>query len=102
MKRADLVSTISEKTGIPKVDVLLTIETMIKTIKQQLIDGENVGFRGFGTFYPKMREAKVGRNIKKNIAIDIPKHFIPAFRPNKEFSNEVKLKCKSYKGKINE
>ena len=32
----------------------------------------------------------MGRNIKKNIAVDIPEHFIPAFKPAKEFVQEVK------------
>jgi DNA-binding protein HU-beta len=32
----------------------------------------------------------VGRNIKKNVAVDIPEHFIPAFKPAKEFIQSVK------------
>jgi DNA-binding protein HU-beta len=29
-------------------------------------------------------------NIKKNIAVQIPEHFIPAFKPAKEFMLEIK------------
>ena len=39
MRKADLISAISEKTGIPKVDVIFTLETMFKEIKQSLIAG---------------------------------------------------------------
>ncbi len=90
MRKADLINRISEKTGIPKVDVLVALETMFKEVKDTLSDGENIYIRGFGSFITKKRAAKVGRNIKKNIAVDIPEHFIPAFKPAKEFVQEVK------------
>ncbi len=90
MRKSDLINNISDKTGIPKVDVLVTLETMLKEIKQNLARGENIYIRGFGSFITKKRAAKIGRNIKKNVAVEIPEHFIPAFKPSKEFINEVK------------
>jgi len=90
MRKADLVNQISEKTGIPKVDVLVTLETMFKEVKDTLSAGENIYIRGFGSFITKKRAAKIGRNIKKNIAVHIPEHYIPAFKPAKEFVAEVK------------
>jgi DNA-binding protein HU-beta len=86
MRKADLVNQISEKTGIPKVDVLVTLETMFKEIKESLSKGENIYIRGFGSFITKKRAAKIGRNI----AVHIPEHFIPAFKPAKEFVTEIK------------
>jgi DNA-binding protein HU-beta len=90
MRKADLINNISDKTGIPKVDVLVTLETMFKEIKKTLSSGENLYVRGFGSFIIKKRAAKIGRNIKKNVAVEIPEHFIPAFKPSKEFMKEVK------------
>ncbi len=90
MRKSDLINNISEKTGIPKVDVLVTVETLLKEIKENISKGENIYIRGFGSFITKKRAAKIGRNIKKNIAVNIPEHFIPAFKPSKEFVNEVK------------
>ncbi|MEP7128956.1 MAG: HU family DNA-binding protein, partial [Chitinophagales bacterium] len=45
---------------------------------------------GFGSFIVKKRRQKIGRNIKKNEAIIIPEHFIPAFKPAKTFMDKVK------------
>jgi DNA-binding protein HU-beta len=90
MRKADLINRISDKTGIPKVDVLVTLENMFKEIKASLAAGENIYIRGFGSFITKKRAAKIGRNIKKNIAVEIPEHFIPAFKPAKEFMHDVK------------
>ena len=90
MRKADLVTAISEKTGVPKVDVLVTLETFFKEVKTSLADGENVYIRGFGSYVIKKRAKKIGRHIKKNIAIEIPEHFIPAFKPAKTFVEQVK------------
>ena len=90
MRKADLINKIAEKTNIPKVDVLVTLETMFKEIKSTLSKGENIYVRGFGSFITKKRAAKIGRNIKRNTAVQIPTHFIPAFKPAKEFMQEVK------------
>lgn len=90
MRKADLVNHISDKTGIPKVDVLMTLETAFREIKVSLSKGENIYIRGFGSFITKKRAAKIGRNIKKNVAVQIPEHFIPAFKPAKEFVADVK------------
>jgi len=85
-----LVAAISEKTGVPKVDVLVTLETFFKEVKSSLSEGENVYVRGFGSFIVKKRAKKIGRHIKKNKAIEIPEHFIPAFKPAKVFVEQVK------------
>ena len=90
MRKADLVSVISEKTGVPKVDVLVSLESFFKEVKETLAEGENVYIRGFGSFIVKKRAKKIGRHIKKNIAIEIPEHFIPAFKPAKVFVEQVK------------
>lgn len=85
-----MVTKISESTGIAKVDVLVTLESFFKEVKESLQEGENVYVRGFGSFIVKKRAKKIGRNIKKNTAIEIPEHYIPAFKPAKVFVESVK------------
>jgi len=94
MRKADLVATISEKTGVPKVDVLVTLEMFFKEVKNSLAGSENVYIRGFGSFVIKKRAKKIGRHIKKNEAIEIPEHFIPSFKPAKVFVEQVKENVK--------
>lgn len=90
MRKADVISRVAEKTGVPKVDVLVSLESFFTEVKEALASGENVYIRGFGSFVTKRRARKVGRNIKKNIAIEIPEHHIPAFKPAKIFVDSVK------------
>ena len=95
MRKADLVNTIAEKTGVPKVDVLVALEEFFIEIKESLAKGENVYIRGFGSFVIKKRAKKIGRHIKQNTAIEIPEHYIPAFKPAKIFIDQVKDKVHS-------
>ena len=90
MTKAELVSKISEKTGVEKLTTLAIIESMMQEIKDSISLEEPVFLRGFGTFKPKKRAEKTGRNIKKNTTIIIPAHHIPAFKPAKNFTEKVK------------
>jgi DNA-binding protein HU-beta len=94
MTKADIVSNISDQLGIDKVDVQVTVEKFMHEIKNSLESGENVYLRGFGSFIIKTRAEKTGRNISKNVAVKIPAHNIPAFKPAKIFSSGVKTKVK--------
>ena len=90
MTKADLVKNISDKTGMDKSDVQMIAEKFMNEVKNSLKNNENVYIRGFGSFIVKTRAEKTGRNISKNIAVVIPAHNIPAFKPSKTFVNSVK------------
>jgi DNA-binding protein HU-beta len=90
MTKADLVNEIAVKTGLDKVMVQETIESMFKVVKNSLASGQNIYLRGFGTFEVKKRASKVARNIRNNTSIIVPAHNIPKFKPSKEFVEKVK------------
>lgn len=90
MTKADLVTDISDKTGVEKIAVQATIETFMQSVIDAMENGENVYLRGFGSFIVKKRAEKTGRNISKNTTIRIPEHHIPAFKPAKVFVEGVK------------
>ncbi len=92
MTKAELVNTISSKLGTEKSDTQKIVEAFMQEIRTSMYNGDNVYLRGFGSFIIKTRAAKTGRNISKNIAIEIPAHNIPAFKPSKTFVEKVKTK----------
>jgi DNA-binding protein HU-beta len=94
MTKAEIVAEIASKTGIEKVAVQATVEAFMETLKNSMVNGQNVYLRGFGSFIIKKRAAKTGRNISKNTTIIIPAHNIPSFKPAKSFVNKVKSKVK--------
>jgi DNA-binding protein HU-beta len=90
MTKADIISQISEQTGIDKSDVSTAMEAFFSVVKNNMAEGENIYVRGFGSFVNKKRARKVARNISKNTAIIIDEHYIPSFKPSKVFVEKIK------------
>ncbi|MBR2064004.1 MAG: integration host factor subunit beta [Bacteroidales bacterium] len=90
MTKAEIVNEIAKETGIEKATVSAVVESFMKSVKNSLAKGNPVYLRSFGSFIIKHRAEKAARNITKNTTIIIPEHNIPAFKPAKEFVNEVK------------
>ena len=88
--KAEVISKISEKTGIDKADVQVTVEALFNVVKNSMAEGENIYVRGFGSFINKKRAKKVARNISKNTAMVIDEHFVPSFKPSKVFIEKIK------------
>lgn len=94
MTKAEVISKISEQTGIDKADVQVTVEALFSVIKTSMAEGDNIYVRGFGSFVNRRRAKKVARNISKNTAIIIDEHYVPSFKPSKVFIEKVKLSDK--------
>lgn len=90
MTKADIVREIAETTGVEKQVVMQIVEGVMESIRNSMINGEEVFLRGFGSFIIKRRAQKTARNISKNTTIVIPAHNIPAFKPSKSFRLKVK------------
>ena len=89
MTKIELVKIVSQKTGIDQLTVLAAVEGIVDTIKEALVEKENVYIRGWGTWTLKHRAQKTARNISKNTTLVIEAHDIPYFKPCKEFMDSV-------------
>lgn len=90
MTKIEIVREIASKTGLPTKDVMVIVENLMDTIKSSMENGEEVFLRGFGSFIIKHRAEKTARNISQNTTVIIPAHDVPAFKPAKEFMDQVK------------
>lgn len=90
MTKAEIVCEIAKQTGVEKQVVMQVVEGMMESIKNSMINGEEVFLRGFGSFIIKRRAEKMARNISKNTTIVIPAHNIPTFKPSKSFQKKIK------------
>lgn len=90
MTKAEMVREIADKTGVEKQVVMQIVDGVMESIRNSMINGEEVFLRGFGSFIIKRRAPKTARNISKNTTIVIPAHNIPAFKPSKSFRLKVK------------
>ena len=99
MTKAEIIAEISAKTGVEKAHVQESVESFFKVVRNAMVDGKNVYFRGFGSFVIKKRAKKIARNISKNTAMVIDEHYIPSFKPAKTFVDKVK-KSDTVKSKV--
>lgn len=90
MTKAEVIKKIAENTGVAKKDIETVCNSFFEVIKDSIISGEHVYFRGFVTFRLQKRAAKIARNISKNTAVMVPEHYIVSINPGKTFSNAVR------------
>jgi DNA-binding protein HU-beta len=89
MNKAELISTVAEKTGLTKSDTSKTLSGLIDTISETLASGEKVTLIGFGTFGVNDLAARKGRNPQTGKTIDIPARKKPAFKAGKQLKELV-------------
>lgn len=90
MTKQDVISQITEQTGLDPQLSRSIIEAYFELVKRAVSQGETVYVRTFGTFGPKQRAAKLARNIAQNTALRIEAHTIPYFKPSAEFFIQVR------------
>ena len=89
MTKAEVVAAVARKTGMGRIEIANVVEAVMDTVKDSLAEGEEVYFRGFGSFIIKKRAEKPARNVAKNTTVIIPAHCIPSFKPAKEFVEKL-------------
>lgn len=90
MNRSELVSAISEKSGLNKKNTELAVKSFMEVIEEALEAGDKVQLVGFGTFEVRERKARKGvnpRDPKKKI--DIPASKAPVFKAGKPLKEKI-------------
>jgi nucleoid DNA-binding protein len=88
--KRDLVTKLSNKTGMGQADVLNVLETLLDTMTGELAKGNSVVIRNFGSFQVREMKGKVGRNPKNpSQDMKIPPRAVVKFKPGKEMKERV-------------
>lgn len=89
MNKGELIDAIAEKASVTKKEADIVLTAMIDSIMDAVADGQKVTLVGFGTFEPRDRQAREGRNPQTGMAIKIPATTVPAFSAGKAFKDKV-------------
>ena len=92
MNKQDLVSAMSEKSGLPKKVSEFAINSFVESISDALAKGESVQLIGFGTFKVGKRNARKGRNPQTGKEIKIADKKVAQFKAGKALSEKVNKK----------
>jgi integration host factor subunit beta len=63
---------------------------ILHAIFSNLINGQRVEIRGFGTFNLKYRASRIGRNPKSGKAVQVPAKYVPHFKAGRELRERAR------------
>ncbi len=90
MNKEDLVKEVSKKLKVSQKSVSDVISATLDTIEKTVSKGKKVTLVGFGTFEPRKRAARTGRNPQTGAEIKIAAKTVPTFSAGKKFKELVK------------
>lgn len=89
MNKGELVDAIAEKAQTTKKEADAVLTAAIEAIMEAVANGDKVTLVGFGSFEPRKRSAREGRNPQTGKSIKIPETVVPAFSAGKLFKEKI-------------
>ncbi|HAR36005.1 MAG TPA: hypothetical protein DCR87_03710 [Acidobacteria bacterium] len=90
MIKNDLANLLERKANFSRAKAVLTVETILETMKKALLAGEKIEIRGFGSFKVVPKKSGFGRDIRRNRQIPISGGQRVKFRPGQDFKKQLK------------
>jgi len=90
MNKEELVAEVAKVAKVSKKEAYEVLTATVETIEKTVKKGDKVTLVGFGTFEPRKRAARTGRNPQTGKEIKIAARTVPAFSAGKKFKELVK------------
>lgn len=85
MTKSELITLVTERSpGLSRKDTEVIVDTIMESMTAALAAGEKIELRGFGSFKVKERTARVGRNPRTGVKVNISHKRTLLFKPAKE------------------
>ena len=89
MNKGQLKDAVAEAAGLSGADAERALDAVIDTITKAVAGGDKVTIVGFGTFEPRERSARTGRNPQTGEEIQIAASTVPGFKAGAAFKQAV-------------
>ena len=89
MNKGELVDTVAEKSSVTKKQADAVISATVESIMEAVSKGEKVTLVGFGSFEPRARKEREGRNPKTGEEVPILPRRVLTFRPSHLMKDRV-------------
>jgi DNA-binding protein HU-beta len=89
MNKEELVQEVAKKTKLSQKQTEEVLSSLVETITKTVSKGKKVTLIGFGTFEPRKRAARTGRNPQTGKELKIAAKTVPAFSAGKRFKEAV-------------
>lgn len=89
MNKSELIEALAQNQGLPIKTAASIVNTILDTMIETLVRGENIELRGFGSFTVKDYETYTGRNPKTGASILVKPKKLPFFKVGKELRESI-------------
>jgi len=89
MNKEELVQEVAKKAKLSQKQTEEVLSSLVETITKTVSKGKKVTLIGFGTFEPRKRAARTGRNPQTGKELKIAAKTVPAFSAGKRFKEAV-------------
>ena len=89
LTRQDISEALYRQVGLSKHESAIMLETVLDQISGALIDGKSVKLSSFGTFIPREKRERVGRNPKTGVPATINARRVISFKPSKLMKDRI-------------
>lgn len=89
MTKKELITALSEKTGLSKKDTENFVAAFVDTVSDELSAGNAVAIAGFGSFEVRSRKEKTCINPQTKEKMVVPASKAPAFKPGKALKDRI-------------
>ncbi len=90
LTKSDIVEDLNNKIGLNKREAKELVDSVFETIKETLINGEEVKVSGFGNFQLKDKPARPGRNPRTGEDVEITARRVVTFKSGQKLKEKVK------------
>jgi len=89
MNKSELIEALSAELNLSSKESTSIISTILDSMTNALVGGENVEIRGFGSFTVRHYDSYTGRNPKTGIETKVKAKKLPFFKVGKELREAV-------------
>ena len=90
MNNKDFILTLASSIGRTQVDTQRLVTSVLNAMTDNLIEGNNIAVKGFGTFEIKKKRERVMVNPSTRKRILVPPKLVLGFRPDESFKSTIK------------
>ena len=89
LTRQDISEALYRHVGLSKYESAQMLETVLEHISNALIDGKSVKLSSFGTFIPRQKRERIGRNPKTGVSAKIDARRVISFKASKLMKERI-------------
>lgn len=89
MTKSELIEALAQNLGLPTKMAASIVNTILDTMIEALVKGDNIELRGFGSFTVREYETYTGRNPKTGSLVTVKPKKLPFFKVGKDLKESI-------------